>query len=65
MCSKASHDLMAAVAANPGALAVLSQESVDVSELAWKLASTLPAIISIGFNPSVTPRGAQPSALAI
>ena len=39
---------------NPGALAVLAKNDVDVGELAWKLSSTIPEIISIGFNPSAS-----------
>ena len=41
-------------AINPGASAVLVGNDIDVGELAWKLSSTLPNIISIGFNPSAS-----------
>ena len=39
---------------NPGAGAVLIGNDVDVDDLSWKLSSTLPSIISIGFNPSAS-----------
>lgn len=39
---------------NPGAGAVLTENDVDPSDLSWKLSSTLPGIISIGFNPSAS-----------
>ena len=39
---------------NPGAAGVLAENDVALEDLSWKLSSTLPAIISIGFNPSAS-----------
>ena len=39
---------------NPGASATLAKHGVDVHDAAWKLSCTLPAIISVAFNPSAS-----------
>ena len=39
---------------NSGASATLAKHGVDVHDAAWKLSCTLPAIISVAFNPSAS-----------
>ena len=39
---------------NPGASELLLEHNFDLTEAAWKLSATLPAIISVGFNPSAS-----------
>lgn len=41
-------------ARNPGASKLLHDNGIDLTHAAWQLSSTLPAIISTGFNPSAS-----------
>ena len=40
--------------ANPGALELLAKNDINVDDLTWKLSSTIPEMISVGFNPSAS-----------